>query len=60
MEYFEKERMAVQSDPEFDNKEYSLIEFTRLLQQGADKKSSIIERKRIMKYYAYKYLIDKN
>ena len=52
MQYFENHRTSESTPTE----NVALKEFTRLLQQGADKKSSIQERSKIMKYYINKFL----
>ena len=54
LEYFENAREAAQ---QYDSN-VLLNEFTRLLQQGADKKSSIQERRNIMRQYIYEFLKD--
>lgn len=56
MQYFENYRAAVQSDDIVSEKDAELNLFTRLLQQGADKKNSIQERKNIMKHYIREFL----
>ena len=55
MQYFENYRATVQG--ENTNDEFTMLnEFTRLLQQGSDKKSSIQERSDIMKRYIQEFL----
>ncbi len=56
MQYFENCRMAAQSSASTSKKDATLNEFTRLLQQGADKKSSIQERSEIMRHYIREFL----
>lgn len=60
LEYFEDARTNAQESHDEDGNNDSLKEFNRLLQQGADKKSSIQERSRIMMQYFRKYLNEAN
>ena len=56
MQYFEDYRTVAQLEGNIADNMSLLSEFTRLLQQGADKKSSIQERCNIMKQYIYEFL----
>lgn len=56
MQYFENYRAAVQTEDNTNDEHALLNEFTRLLQQGSDKKSSIQERSNIMKKYIQEFL----
>lgn len=56
MQYFENYRAAVQTGDNTNDEHTLLNEFTRLLQQGSDKKSSIQERSNIMKKYIQEFL----
>ena len=56
MQYFENYRMAVQASESTNEEDAALNEFTRLLQQGADKRSSIQERSKIMQKYIQEFL----
>lgn len=56
MKYFEEQRIAAKNRNSLDSGDTSLNKFTRLLQQGADKKSSILERSSIMKKYIKTFL----
>ncbi|WP_251446875.1 DUF262 domain-containing protein [Vermiculatibacterium agrestimuris] len=56
MQYFENYRVAVQTEDNTNDEHALLNEFTRLLQQGSDKKSSIQERSNIMKKYIQEFL----
>ena len=56
MQYFENYRIAVQTSESTNEEDAALNEFTRLLQQGADKKSSIQERSKIMQKYIQEFL----
>lgn len=55
VEYFEKLRLSVQAGGTSDDGA-ELSEFTRMLQQGADKKSSIQARRNIMRHYIEMFL----
>lgn len=55
MQYFENYRVAVQGE-NTEDEDATLNKFTRLLQQGSDKKSSIQDRSSIMKQYIQKFL----
>lgn len=55
LEYFERNRMDIQRDTHPADENSPLLEFNRLLQQGADKKASIYERQRIMLEYWKRY-----
>lgn len=58
---FEDDRARAQREEQPQNGELSeLIEFSRLLQQGADKKSSIQERSQIMMKYYEQYIREFN
>lgn len=57
MQYFEDCRTRVQAGGVVDNEDMLLNEFTRLLQQGSDKKNSIQKRSYIMKKYIRKFKI---
>ena len=54
---FEEQRMQSSKFEDSNAANQDLIEFTRLLQQGADKKSSIERRTSIMENYYNKYMI---
>ena len=56
MQYFENYRLAIQAGGNMSDEESLINEFTRLLQQGSDKKSSIQERRDIMKQYIQEFL----
>lgn len=56
MQYFENYRAATQTGVNTNDEHTLLKEFTRLLQQGSDKKSSIQERNNIMKQYIQEFL----
>ena len=56
MQYFENNRVAAQAGDNTNDEHTLLNEFTRLLQLGSDKKSSIQERSNIMKKYIQEFL----
>lgn len=56
MQYFEECRMSAQTSNNPSDEDRRLNEFTRLLQQGADKKSSIQERKEIIQQYIQTFI----
>ena len=56
MQYFEDCRIKAQTSDNISDEERLLNEFTRLLQQGADKKSSVQERKYIMQQYIQAFM----
>lgn len=56
LKYFEDCRIRAQTSDNLSDEDRLLNEFTRLLQQGADKKSSIQERKNIMTQYIRAFL----
>lgn len=57
MAYFERLRKESISNNNKDSSDTQMIEFTRQLQQGADKKASLDARINIMERYLHKYLV---
>lgn len=56
MQFFENCRVAAQAGANVNDNDALLNKFTRLLQQGADKRSSIQERSNILKQYIYEFI----
>lgn len=57
LSYFEETRNNSMKEDNKSEQDALMIEFTRLLQQGADKKNSLEKRREIMEQYLYRYLI---